>query len=188
MNKFNLLKKEIWSIIPKSPIKSDLKHSKLVLKWVLILCPNACEELQISAIGHDIERAITGITEKNIKNYSKIKQFKKQHASRSAKLLSEILKKYNYSNKQINQVKYLVKNHDTGGDSDVEILMSADSLAYFEYNIPFYLKNYGEERTIEKCRFMYERLPESAKKLVKKIKYKSKKIDIIVNRAIEKNN
>lgn len=185
MNQFELIKKEIWNIIPKSPIKSDLKHSKLVLKWVSILCSSASEELQIAAVGHDIERAITGITEKDLKSYSKIKQFKKQHASRSANFLSEILKKYNYSNKQINKIKYLVKNHDTGGDSEVEILMSADSLAYFEYNIPLYLKNYGEQRTIEKCRFMYERLPGNAKKLVKKIKYKSKKIANLVNIAIK---
>lgn len=185
MNKFELIKKEIWSIIPKSPIESDLMHSKLVLKWVLKLHPSASEELQIAAVGHDIDRAISKITEKNLDYYSKIKEFKKEHAIRSAKYICEILKKYEYPKEKINKIKYLVENHECGGNHEANILMSADSLAYFEYNIPLYSKNYGEQAAIEKCKFMYERLSEDAKKLVKKIEYEDKTIANIVKMAIE---
>lgn len=185
MNKFELVKNEIWSIIPKSPIESDLMHSKLILKWLLKLDPNASEELQIAAVGHDMERAITGITEKDLKNYSKINEFKKEHAIRSANYVEEILNKYKYTQKEIKKIKYLIENHECGGDKEADILKSADSLAYFEYNIPVYLKMNGEQRAIEKCKFMYERLSEDAKKLVKKIKYKDKTISNIVKMAIE---
>jgi hypothetical protein len=185
MNKFELVKKEIWSIIPKSPIVSDLEHSKLILKWILILCPDASEELQIAAIGHDMERAITGITEKDLSDYSKINEFKKEHAIRSAKFVSEVLEKCDYPKEKMDKIKHLIENHECGGDPESDILKNSDSLAYFEYNIPVYLEMNGKQRAIEKCKFMYERLSDDAKELVKNIKYKDKKITDIVKRAIE---
>ncbi|MCK9329800.1 MAG: hypothetical protein M0Q94_07995 [Candidatus Cloacimonetes bacterium] len=51
--------------MPKSPIEFDLTHGRLVLKWVLILKPEADDAFKIAALSHDIDRAITGITEKD---------------------------------------------------------------------------------------------------------------------------
>ena len=96
MNKFNSLKEELKKILLKSPLKFDSVHSKLTLKWLLKLKPNADEYLQIAAIAHDIERAVTGITEKDLKDYSKIAEFKQQHAIRSANITADLLKKYGY--------------------------------------------------------------------------------------------
>ena len=84
-SKFTQIKKEIEKILPNSPIDFEPVHSKLVLKYVLKLKPNADEALQIAALAHDIDRAITGITEKDLKDYSKINEFKKEHGARSAK-------------------------------------------------------------------------------------------------------
>ena len=72
MPDFNLLRKEVEAILPKSPLDFDLIHSGLVLKWVLKLEPDADEALKIAALAHDIDRAITGITEKDLTDYSKI--------------------------------------------------------------------------------------------------------------------
>lgn len=184
MNKFNLVRKEIESILPNSPLDFELKHSELVLKWVLKLNPDSDEALKIAALSHDIDRAITKITEKDLTDYSKIDEFKKEHAIRSAKFICDILKKYNYSTETINRVKHLVENHEVGGDNDSNILMDADSLAYFDYNIPSYLKRNGRERTEEKIKFMYKRLSKKAKKLVSQIKFTDKEIESLVKESI----
>jgi len=48
MTKFDLIKREIESILPNSPLDFELKHSELVLKWVLNLKPDADEALKIN--------------------------------------------------------------------------------------------------------------------------------------------
>ena len=171
MEKFDLLKKDIEELLPKSPLVFDPKHSELTLKWLLKLKPDADEALKISALAHDIERAVTGITEKDLKDYSKIHEFKKEHAKRSAKITLDMMKKYDYNEQTLQKVKHLIESHEEGGDEEQTILMEADSLAYFDYNIPHYFERYGEERTKDKIQFMYKRLSQKARDLVKQIKF-----------------
>lgn len=184
MPDFNLLRKEVETILPKSPLDFELIHSGLVLKWVLKLKPDADEALKIAALAHDIDRAITGITEKDLMDYSKINEFKKEHAIRSAKFIGGIMKKYGYPEETIAKVKHLVENHESGGDEESNILMNADSLAYFDYNIPSYLKRNGEERAKEKIRFMYNRLSPEAQKLLTKIEFSNPEIDKLVKESL----
>jgi len=141
--------------------------------------PNADKALQISALAHDIDRAIHKILEKDLKDYSKINEYNQEHAKRSAKIISDILKKYQYDTKIINKVEFLVKNHEQGVDKESNILMDADSLAYFEYNIPTYLKINGPERTKQKIKFMYDRMSNKAKKLVNNIKYNDQIFELV---------
>jgi len=182
MNKFDSLKKEILDIALKSPIPNDRDHSESALRWVLILKPDADEALQIAALSHDIDRGITGITEKDCKDYSKIKEFKKEHAIRSAKFIGELMKKQGYNPTAIKKVKHLVESHEEGGDEEQNILMQADSLAYFELNIPMYLDRYGREQTIKKIQFMYKRLSEKARQSIHQIKF-AKNINELVKEA-----
>lgn len=184
MSKFDLIKKEILEILPNSPLDFEPTHAELVLKWVLKLKPDADEALQIAALSHDIDRAITGITEKDLKDYSKIDEFKKEHSIRSANIIGEILKKHDYPKTIISEVKRLVENHEFGGNYEAEILKDADSIAYFDYNIPSYLKRNGRERTKNKIQFMYNRLSNDAKKLVDQIKFSDKEIEELVQEAI----
>jgi len=186
MTKFDEIKKQVQKILLKSPLDFEVTHSGLVLKWVLKLKPDADEALKISAISHDIDRAVTGITEKDLKDYSKIDEFKKAHSIRSAKFIVEILKMNNYSSNIVKKVKHLVENHEFGGDPDTDILKDADSIAYFEYNIPSYLKRNGQQRTEEKIRFMYKRLSPKGKKMMKEVKYKDKHISSIVKQSLSK--
>lgn len=184
MTKFNLIKKEIENILPNSPLDFELKHSELVLKWVLNLKPDANESLKIAALSHDIDRAITKITEKDLKDFSKIDEFKKEHSIRSAQFICDILKKDNYPQNIIDRVKILVENHEFGGEEDSNILMDADSLAYFDYNIPSYLKRNGRERAKEKIKFMYRRMSNRAQRLVNQIKFKNQEISKFVKESI----
>lgn len=184
MTEFDLIKKEIESILPSSPLDFELKHSELVLKWVLNLKPDADEALKIAAISHDINRAITKITEKDLQDFLKIDKFKKEHAIRSAQFIADILKKYNFPQAIVDKVKHLVENHEFGGDEESNILKDADSLAYFDYNIPSYLKRNGRERAQEKIKFMYKRLSAKAKVLVDQIKFKDQAIAELIKESI----
>lgn len=179
-----MVKKEIELILPKSPLDFELIHAQLVLKWVLKLKPDADEALKIAALAHDIDRAITGITEKDLSDYSKINEFKKEHSIRSANFIAELLAKHEYQEETIKKVKGLVEKHEVGGDSESDILMNADSLAYFEYNIPSYLKRNGEERTKEKIKFMFSRLSDEAKKLVEQINFSNPQIANLVKESL----
>lgn len=183
-DKFKKLEKEIEETLPNSPIEFEPVHSKLTLKWVLKLKPDADEALQIAALSHDIERAVTGITEKDLKDYSKISEFKKEHSLRSAKIICDLLKKQGYSKEIIEKVKHLVENHEFGGDEESNILMDANSLAYFEYNVPFYLKRNGEERTKKKIRFVFDRMSEKAKEIVRKFRFKNPAVDRIFRETV----
>lgn len=186
MNKFDLIRKDVREIISKSPIDSDQIHSDLALKWLLKLKPDANEALQIAAMAHDIDRGITGITEKDCKDYSKIHEFKKEHAIRSADFIADLMEKHNYDKEIIEKVKHLVKSHEEGGDEEQTFITEADSLAYFDYNVPGYYKRYGKEQTIKKIHFMYNRLGDKAKKLIHQIKFEDKEISQIVKESISK--
>jgi hypothetical protein len=186
MTKFDSIKTEVETLLLNSPLDFELKHSELVLKWVLKLKPDADEALKIAALSHDIDRAISKITEKDLKDFSKIDDFKREHSIRSAKFICDILKKHEYPQSIIDKVKHLVENHEFGGDEESNLLMDADSLAYFDYNIPSYLKRNGKERTKEKVRFMYKRLSAKARKLFSQIKFKDKEIAELVKESILK--
>lgn len=181
---FELLQKEIESMLPQSPLDFELPHARRVLQWVLKLKPDADEALQIAALAHDMERAITGITEKDLQDYTKINEFKKEHAARSAHYITQILTQHHYPLETIEKVRHLVENHECGGDAETNILMDADSLAYFDYNIPSYLKRNGRERAQEKIKFMYSRLSAEAKKLVWQIPFDDQAIAQLVKNAI----
>ncbi len=181
--KFKLIKKEIERLTKKSFVKEDYVHSQSVWRWVLKLKPNSDIALQIAALGHDIDRSFKEkrIKRENFRNYN---TYKKQHALTSAKILCELLERFNFDKELIKRVKYLVEHHETGGDSDVEILKQADSLTFFEYNLPFYRKTHTLKQTKDKIKFMYIRLPKKAKQLVNKIKFKDKEIEELFKGAI----
>jgi hypothetical protein len=178
------LKKEILETLKKSPIETDSMHAQIVYKWVLNLKSDADEALQIAALSHDIERAVTSITEKDLKEYSKIDEFKKEHALRSAEIISNMLRRYDYSEIMISKVRKLVENHEVGGDEETNILRNADSIAYFEYNIPVYLRRNGREQTKNKIQFMYKRIPVEVQSVINQIDFSDKEIRDLIKEAI----
>lgn len=184
MKNLEVFKAKILDLLNKSPFVAEVKHAELVHKWVLRLKPDADEALQIASFSHDIDRAITGITEKDLKDYSKIDQFKQEHAIRSARFIEEIMRKEGYDNDIIDKVKYLVTNHEVGGDIESDILRNADSLAYFEYNVPLYMERNGKDRAKGKIQFMYKRIPTDIRLIVKTMKYDDEEIEKFIHDAI----
>lgn len=54
-----------------------------------------------------------------------------------------MLVKFDFDDLFINKVYNLVLKHELGGDKETDILMDADSISFFEGNLPTYLKDNG---------------------------------------------
>ena len=174
------LKKGIEKIIKKSLVPEDPFHSKNTLKWLLKLKPDADEALKISALGHDIERAIE---ERKVKrhDYKSFDQFKDAHALNSAKIMVETMKDCKINQELIEDVYLLVRHHETGGDSRVDVLKNADTISFFDVNLPYYIKRNSLEDTRKRCQWGYNKLPSNLKKIVNEFKYNDKKLKSLVS-------
>jgi len=190
MDKVEVAKQQIEKIIKNSDCintydkEKDPTHSKKTLGWVLKLNPNACDELQIAALGHDIDRAIESRRIKS-ENFNDYEAYKMAHAKKSARIVAEILHKLDFNNNFIERVKILIEQHEIGGDPDIDTLMEADSLSFFNWDITFYIKAKGEQKTMDKIKFMYSRMSDKAKALVQEIEYKDSKIGDLVKLVID---
>lgn len=168
------IEQEIEQILSHSPVPEDHLHGKGVKEWVLRLKPEADLALQIAALAHDIERALP---EKKVcrENYEDYDAFKQAHAQNSARIVTDILSKYPLNAKLKRRVAYLIEHHEVGpdNDSDLSVLKEADSLSFFETNLPHYFLREGEEETLFRMRWGYERLSEQARERVRKWRYES---------------
>ena len=162
------IKDEILQILSYSAIPEDYEHALNVLKWVNRLKPDADFPLRIASIGHDIERALPDQKVQRM-NFSSYDDFKKAHAENSAKIVNEILSMYPVAQDVIGRVHYLIANHEFGkeGDLDLTILKDADSLSFFEINLPYYFHREGEQETYFRMQWGYNRMSEIAKQFLK---------------------
>jgi hypothetical protein len=178
------IEKEIEDILSKSPIKIDPIHSKTTREWLLKLKPDADEALQIAALAHDIERAYISDEEgkKGEEDSDNYIEYKKQHSQRSAKIITDMLKKHGFIEPFIKRVGKLVLNHEFGGDPESDILRDADSISFFENNLEYYLKRHGKETTKLKIKFMYDRMSTKAKQFLKSLKYDDKELQDLLKK------
>ena len=180
MKKTNLLKKKIEDIIKKSSVPEDYPHSINTLKWLLTLKPNADEGLKIAALGHDIERAIEErkVERRDYKNYEK---FKDAHALNSAKIIGEIMKDCKINQELIEDIYFLVRHHECGGNSRVNVLRDADTISFFDVNLKFYFKRNDEKETKKRWLWGYNKLSSNLKNIVAEFKYRDKKLKSLVD-------
>jgi len=99
-------------------------------------------------------------------------EYKKEHALLSAKIMCDILKKYNFNETTIDKVRHLIENHEVGGEGDVEVLKEADSITFFENSLLHYRRTHTKKETIDKIKFMYNRLNNKVKPMINRIKFK----------------
>jgi 1L-myo-inositol 1-phosphate cytidylyltransferase / CDP-L-myo-inositol myo-inositolphosphotransferase len=166
------IKNEILQILSHSAIPEDYEHALNVLKWVNKLKPDADFPLRIAAIGHDIERALPEQKVQRM-NFPCYDDFKRVHAENSAKIVDEILSMYPIAQDVIQRVHYLIENHEFGkeGDLDLAILKDADSLSFFEINLPYYFQREGEKETYFRMQWGYNRMSERAKRFLKNFRH-----------------
>ena len=175
INLMQAIEQEIEHVLSHSPVPEDRLHAKNVKDWILRLKPDADWSLQIAALAHDIERALPG--EKVLrKDYGDYDAFKQAHAHNSARIISDILRKYPFMKESKRRVTYLVEHHELGDDTtdpDLSVLKDADGLSFFETNLPHYYSREGEEETLFRMRWGYQRLSEQARETVRRCRYES---------------
>ncbi len=161
----------IEKTIGLSTVPEDSIHSKNTLQWLLRLKPDADEGLQIAALGHDIERAID---ERKVKrqDFEDYDAFKRAHAQNSASILQELMLENGINDaKFINDVYNLVCRHEVGGDPRSDVLRDADSISYFDVNLPHYYQRNGRKETLRRCLWGYRRLSEHGKAMLREIRH-----------------
>lgn len=174
---FNGLKAEILKIFTDKNFATDTTHSQNTYEWLKKLDQNASEELQIAALAHDIDRAIDPrVVQEENESYD---NYKVRHALRSSKLITDLMIKHGYSQESVEKTSLFVKNHEVGGDKDMNTLTDADSISYFDTNIDWYYGVKGPEKTKAKIIFMYQRVSPRAKKIISSLKFKNSEIQNI---------
>ena len=185
MNSIQRVKIKIESIIARSRVPEDPVHAKDTLKWLLALDPDSDECLRIAALGHDIERAIEGrkVRRADFHDYD---QFKAAHAINSAKILTEVMLECGVEDKTlIQQVYDLVCRHEVGGDPRSDQLKDADSISFFNVNVPFYYQRHGWDETKRRCIWGHARLSEKARKVVASLSFENDELNALLSKIIE---
>jgi len=185
MDSIECAKRKIRSVISKSNVPEDAVHAENVLEWVLKLKPDADEALQIAAMAHDIDRADKRrkICRSDFKDYN---SFKAAHAINGAMILKEILQKCHVEQSIIDESCRLVVRHEVGGDPCSDLLKDADSISFFEVNMPLYFQREGYEETLKRCIWGYRRLSPDLKILCRNISYPQHSLVKILKEAIYK--
>lgn len=187
MQNVSKLKSEIEKIISNSYAETDLNHARSTRKWLLELKPNADLALRISALGHDIERGFESDRHDRAKEkFDDYVKYKHNHSKKSAEIIVRLLDKYDFGEDFISKVNHLVLNHEFGGDKESDLLMDADSISFFEENLTYYFQKCGEEKTRKKIRFMYDRMSNKAKEIIRAFEYKDSKLTGIIKEEILK--
>ena len=161
MDRIYLVKRKIEEVIKGSSVPEDPIHSKNTLKWLLKLKPNADEGLKIAALSHDIERAIE-----------------------KRKVRRKDFKDYDIRKKMIDEVYFLVRHHETGGTKPVDILKDADSISYFDVNLPLYFVRNDLKETKRRCLWGYQRLSDKGKSIIAGFDYQNKELNALMRDCI----
>lgn len=158
-------------------IDGEKAHAYAVLSWARQLSETTSIELEIAALFHDIDRIVTpgvGGGFKGNRNSIDYINHKKAHAMRSAKFIYNEMKKLNIGPKLIERVAFLIQHHDDPhqeveriNDRELDILISADSFAFFTTIAPKLYEAEGEVRLHDKIKFMVEKMPKFTKQLLR---------------------
>jgi len=176
MDLFNKVEKFVKDSFRDAGKSHQIKHFERTVYWVKRLAPGADEALMISAMAHDIERTcrIKEQHKKKIEFGLTHKDFLRPHEEKGAEIIADFLKKEGADQTLIDRVKMLVSRHEKGGNKDQNLLKDADSISFFENNIPYFLSLEkiadvgGKERTKAKIDWMYDRITsEGARKIAK---------------------
>jgi len=185
MDSIACAKRKIRRIIAGSKVPEDPQHAENTLEWVLKLEPSADPSLQIAALAHDIDRAID---EQKVQraDFSNYDDFKAAHARNGANLLRTILNECDVEKTIAAEACRLVALHETGGDPASDLLKDADSISYFEVNMPRYYQREGWDETMRRCMWGYRRLSVRMQGVVENITYQDEALTRLLNESIRK--
>ena len=149
----------------------------------MYLAPAADEALQLAALAHDIDRAIE---EHKIRraDYDDYDVFKAAHARNGAEILRPILTACGVERSVVDEACRLVEVHEIGGDQSSDLLKDADSISFFEVNLPFYFQREGWDKSKQRSSWGYRRLSPRAKEIVKNIVYEEDELVRLLREVI----
>ncbi len=169
--------------------KNFLKHLKLTKFYAEKLHKyetgiSAGDALLVASLMHDIERAFIKDKEAYERMHNKQnggfrnKQYLDYHQGRSAEIASRFLYKNGMDKSFVEKVCNMIKNHEIGGDFETNILKDADSLAFFETYLDYFIKvqvrRTSEEAVKSKLDWMHDRITfDYARQLASKFAYNS---------------
>ncbi|MEE8388737.1 MAG: DUF4202 family protein [Acidiferrobacterales bacterium] len=185
MGNIDCAKEKIRARIAGSPVPEDPRHVDNTLEWLLRLEPDAGEALQLAALAHDIDRATPERVRRE--DYSDYDAFKAAHARRGARLLRVMLEDCGVESTIVNEACRLVELHEVGGDADADLLKDADSISYFDGNLPLYYQREGWAETKRRSLWGYRRLSARAKKIVDNISYEDEVLIRLLQEVIHDN-
>jgi hypothetical protein len=185
MDSIECAKRKIRAVVSKSGVPEDPVHAENVLDWVLQLRPDSDEALQIAALSHDIDRADVRRKVRRT-DFNDYDAFKAAHANNSAKILKEILHECHVDQSIIDEACRLVERHEVGGDMRSDLLKDADTISFFEVNMPLYFQREGYEETLKRCIWGYHRLSPKGKDICRNMTYPQYPLVKILKEAIYK--
>ncbi len=172
---------ELRALLAASPVPEDPIHAENTLKWLLELEPRAPLPLQIAALAHDIDRAVPPKTRRE--DFPDYDAFKRAHAKRGAAIVREILERHGVEREVIEEACRLVERHEFGGDPASDLLKEADSISYFDTNLPLYYEREGWEETLRRAVWGLRRLSERGRGLVRQIRYPREELNHLLDEA-----
>lgn len=171
-------------------IYSNADHLIRTGYWVRKLELSASDALIIAAITHDVERRFIEDRNPPVDEFGSNWDnpvYKKWHSERSAKFVSNFLKKEGASKGLVNGVAKLISHHEDGGWNEADILRDADSLSFLEVNVDKFIswipERVSKEGVKEKFDYMFNRIGDKKAKEFAKLLYR-KALEKLVKAAI----
>ncbi len=134
------------------------------------LQPDAGDTLQLAALAHDIDRAIEEVKVRRA-DFDDYDAFKAAHARNGAEILRPMLNACEVARDILDEACRLVEVHEVGGDPSSDLLKDADSISYFDVNLPLYYQREGWAETKRRSMWGYRRLSTRARLIVENISY-----------------
>jgi hypothetical protein len=142
----------------------NLEHLVRARDWLLVLDPDATEEMRLAALLHDVERQFPGGPVQDLSIAPEDDMvYRRAHAGRSAEFVERWLREQGAEPEFVEEVARLVRLHEEGGDGAADLVQAADSLSFLEVNIhlPERWAAQGRcsvQRGIDQHRWMLERI------------------------------
>lgn len=121
--------------------KQSARHLIRAEEWLLILKPDASEEMLLATLTHDMERAFPGPDSPTIDPKRGVDDpvYNIAHSERSARIVSAYLQEQGATQESIAQVARFIRVHEYGGNDEENFVQAADSLSFLEVNVDSFL-------------------------------------------------
>ncbi len=173
----------IRAMIARSEVAEDPAHADNTLAWLLRLEPAADQALQLAALAHDIERATRDRYRREA--FDDYDAFKAAHARRGARLLRRLIQPCGLPPATLDEACRLVERHETGGDPRSDLLREADSLSYFDVNLPLYYAREGWDETLRRAIWGLGRLGRRGRDAMRGLRYQNPILQRLVDTALQ---